>query len=132
MDIINDKPKTSLHIRAHHLLCMKYFKGKGYGKEFVSNFYEIIKKLNDNPTIKVTNYPDIICSPCPHNVNGKCVKKGPDHEAKVKERDDAAIKCLGLRLNQELKSNEARELVNSNLTKLRRTCKDCEWLKYCI
>ena len=132
MDILSDKSKTSLHIRAHHLLCMKYFKGKGYSKEFVSNFYEIIKKLDDNPTIKVINYPDIICSPCPHNVNNKCVKKGLGNERKVKKKDEIIMKHLGLSLNQELKGKEARELVNSNLAKLRRTCKDCEWLKYCI
>ena len=132
MGIINNKSKAFLHIRAHHLLCMRYFKGKGYSKGFVSNFYEIIKKLNDNPTIKVINYPDIICSPCPHNVNNKCVKKGPDHETEVKEKDEIIMERLGLKLNQELKIKEVRELVNSNLTKLRVTCKDCEWLRYCI
>jgi hypothetical protein len=111
---------------------MKYFKGKGYSKEFVSNFYEVIKRLNDNPTIRVTNYPDIICSPCPHNINDKCVKKGPDYEIEVKEKDDAIMKCLGLKLNQESKIKEIKELIDSNLTKLRMTCKDCEWLKNCI
>ena len=121
-----------MNIRAHHLLCMKYFRGKGYSKEFVLNFYEIIKKLNDNPTIKVINYPDIICSACQHNVNNKCVKKGPNNEVKVKMKDEIIMKHLGLRLNHELKGKEAIELVNSNLTKLRKICKDCEWSKYCV
>lgn len=121
-----------LHIRAHHLLCMKYFKGKGYSKEFVANFYEVIKKLNDNPAIRVTNYPDIICSKCLHNADNRCIKKGPENETKVKEKDNATIKCMGLKLNQELKFKEAKELVDSNLTELRMACRDCEWSGYCI
>src|SRR3989338_344647 len=112
------KSKTILHIRAHHLLCMKYFKGKGYSKEFVSNFYKIIKKFDDNPSIKVVNYSDIICSPCPYNVNNKCVKKGPNYESEVKEKDNIIMRCLGLKLNQVLKSKEIRNLVDLSLTKL--------------
>ena len=51
-----------MDIRAHHLVCMRYFKGKGYSKEFISNFYKVINKLKNNQTIRIVNHPDIICS----------------------------------------------------------------------
>ncbi len=121
-----------MNIRAHHLLCMKYFKGKGYSEEFVSNFYKVIKELNDNPFVRVVNHPDIICGSCLHNVNSKCVKKGPDFENKVRKKDNIIIGYLGVNLNQELKAKKIKKLVNLRLTKLRDICKDCEWLKYCV
>ena len=119
-----------MNIRAHHLLCMKYFKGKGYSKEFVSNFDEVIKKLEDNPVIKVINYPDIICGSCFHNLGGKCIKK-PNSENKVRKKDDTIMNYLGISLNQEMRAEDVKSLVDLRLDKLRETCKDCEWLKYC-
>ena len=119
-----------MNIRAHHLLCMKYFKGKGYSKEFVSNFYKVIKELQDNPIIKVTNYPGIICSSCPHNSNGKCIKK-QDSEEKVKTKDNMIMKHLGITPNQKIRIKDASNLVNINLEKLKETCKDCQWKQYC-
>ncbi len=119
-----------MNIRAHHLLCVKYFKSKGYSKEFVSNFSKVIKKLQNNPTIKVINHTDVICSPCPHNINNKCTKK-PDSEEKVRKKDNIIIKHLGMTLNQEIKAKDAISLVNLNLTKLKTTCKDCQWKEYC-
>ncbi len=120
-----------MNIRAHHLLCMKYFKGRGYSEEFISNFYKVIKELRNNPPIKVINYPDIICGSCPHNSNNKCIKKGPNSESKVREKDNIVINYLGIKLNEKIKAIDATDLVNLNLNKLKEACKDCEWRKYC-
>ncbi len=120
-----------MNIRAHHLLCMKYFKGKGYSKEFVSNFYKVIKKLKDNSIIKVINHPDVICGSCPHNANSKCTKKGPDFEKEVEKKDNIVIKHLELNPNQEIKAKDAGKLVILKLSKIKEICIDCEWQKYC-
>ena len=110
---------------------MKYFKGKGYSKEFVANLASVIKKLEDNPQIEVINSVDVICSSCPHNINDKCMKKS-DSDEKVRKKDNKIMKILDLRLDQEIMANDAKKLVDLNLDKLRKTCKDCEWEKYCI
>ena len=120
-----------MNIRAHHLLCMKYFRGKGYNKEFVSNFYKVIKELKNNPIVKITNCPDIICGACHHNDNGKCIKKGPDSENKVRKKDNIIAEYLGIKLNQEIKVADASNLLNSRLDKIKEICKDCEWKEYC-
>lgn len=121
-----------MNIRAHHLLCMKYFKGKGYSKEFVSNFYDVIKKLKKNPIIKIVNHPGVICNSCPHNADNKCVKKGPDFENKVKKKDNKVMKYLGIKSNEEMRISDARKLVDDKLASVKKLCKECEWLEYCI
>src|SRR3989338_5500080 len=76
----------SMDIRAHHLLCMRSFQGKGYSEEFVDNFYKVIDELKKNPLVKVVNKPDAICEKCPHNKNG-CIKKGPKSELRVRKKE---------------------------------------------
>tara|TARA_Y100000310_G_C20464972_1_gene707171 strand:- start:475 stop:837 length:363 start_codon:yes stop_codon:yes gene_type:complete len=119
-----------MNLRAHHLLCKKYFQGKGYSDEFVENYYKVLEQLNSNPKIKVTNSPDILCSKCPHLKNNKCSKK-PDSEIKVSKKDTKIINILGLTPNKEINVKKADELVNLNLNKLKELCKNCEWKEYC-
>ncbi len=118
------------NIRAHHLLCMKYFKGKGYNKEFVLNFSKIIDELDDDSKIRVTHASDVICSSCPHNSNSKCVKR-PTSDIDVRKKDNSAMRILGIKMNQELRVADAEKLVNSRLSELKVICEDCEWQKYC-
>ena len=122
-----------MNIRAHHLLCMRNFQGKGYSKEFVDNFYKVIDKIKKgNPFVKVTNKPDIICSACPYNEDG-CIKKGPDSELKVRCKDNRVIKLVGISLNKSIKANKLMRLVDKKAGKgiIPTICKDCQWLKYC-
>ena len=120
-----------MNIRAHHLLCMKYFKGKGYSEKFVSNFFKVINKLQISGAVNVVNHTDVICEACPHNANGKCIKNGPNFEEEVKEKDIAVINQLGVKLNKEINIEEIRGLIDLRLTKLREICKECEWLEFC-
>lgn len=120
-----------MKIRAHHLLCMKYFKGKGYSQEFVDNFRKTIEKLKKNPSIKVTNSSDIICGSCPRNDKGKCIKR-KDSDIKVRKKDNDIMHILGLKPSQEVLAENIKKLVNMKLPALRKTCKDCEWRKYCV
>jgi hypothetical protein len=122
-----------MDIRAHHLVCIKSFKGKGYSKKFVNNFYQVINKIKNNPIVEITNKPDIICKACPYNKNG-CIKKGLNSEVKVRNKDNKIIKLLKINLNKKIKARNITELINKNITKkhILKICKDCEWLKYCV
>jgi hypothetical protein len=108
---------------------MRYFEGRGYSEEFVSNFYKIIDEFGSNPVIQVVNYPDVICGKCPYNINSMCTRNDKDSEEYVKEKDDFILKELDL--NQKIAFNLVRCMVDDKLTILRRICKDCEWLEYC-
>ena len=45
--------KHTVRLRAHHLLCMHGFQGKGYSDLFVRRLREIIDRLNDELGIRV-------------------------------------------------------------------------------
>ncbi len=121
-----------MDLRAHHLLCMRSFQGKGYSREFVKNFYKVIDKLKRNPSITVVNRPDVICEKCPHNKNG-CVKKGPKSELRVRKKDNEFIKALSLTLNKTMKANRIKE-ITEKITKegIKKLCRNCQWLDYCV
>ncbi|RJX25491.1 MAG: DUF1284 domain-containing protein [Dethiobacter sp.] len=52
-----------LIIRGHHLLCLRYFQGKGYSKKFVEKMGGIESSLKSNPRQKIVviNSCDAIC-----------------------------------------------------------------------
>jgi hypothetical protein len=120
-----------MKIRAHHLLCIKYFQGLGYSKLFVENFYDVLKKLKLNPTIKIINYPDIICEACPNNKSDCCVKNSSESEISIRKKDVFVLTELDLKPEEDFEYNKAMELVENNLNNLRIICKDCEWLNIC-
>ena len=43
-----------INLRPHHLLCILFFEGKGYNKEFTLNMQNIINNLSHNTKIKLT------------------------------------------------------------------------------
>ena len=62
-----------INLRPHHLLCILFFEGKGYNKEFTLNMQNIINNLSHNTKIKLTLCTDEICKKCPNNKNNICL-----------------------------------------------------------
>lgn len=121
-----------MKIRAHHLLCAQSFNGKGYNKNFVDNFRNVLVEIQKNKIISIINYPDDICSACPHNGNG--CKKEKGSEKKIKEKDNKIMRILGLIIGAKIKSRSALEQTKKAFSKaaIKKICKDCEWLKICL
>ncbi|MAE42479.1 hypothetical protein CMO93_01800 [Candidatus Woesearchaeota archaeon] len=113
-------------LRAHHLLCIRNFKGKGYSPEFVRNYYEVLGRLT-KANIKIVNSVDVICEKCPHN-KGVC-KKEKDSEMKTRKFDDRLIKTANIDLDEEYLYEDLKELVKH--IKARDFCNDCEWKSLC-
>ena len=116
-----------MNIRAHHLLCMRYFQGKGYSKEFIRNFYFVLKKL-PGEKIRVVNSVDVICEKCPHNDDSVCKKK-KDSERKTRQMDNRLIKTAKISLEKEYLYSKLKDLVKN--IKAKDFCKGCEWKKDC-
>ena len=118
-----------MKIRAHHLLCMQNFQGKGYSREFVKNFYDVLSNVTNNK-ISVVDSIDDICSACPHNKNG-CKKKS-DSEKRVKEFDDRVAKLLKININETMKIKDIYKRINgADRFDIENLCKDCEWKQFC-
>lgn len=48
-------------IRFHHGLCIGFFEGKGYSREFTENMTDVIEFLNrENPVTEITLKSDMI------------------------------------------------------------------------
>jgi|SRR3989339_1912396 len=116
-----------MNIRAHHLLCIRNFKGRGYSEDFIENFYNVLKKL-PKENIKIANYVDVICEKCPHNKKGVCKKK-EDSEEKTKGLDDSIINAASISLDNEYSYKELQGLIKN--IHVRDYCRDCEWKRYC-
>lgn len=135
-------------LRAHHILCIQGFRGKGYSEEFVSNMKVIIDYLenNENKKIKIINNPDHICLSCPNNVgqsemrrfeiNNTYEDKGfCENERYIVNLDNMVIKALDIELESHHTYKSLLEKIKKNMTieKFENICGDCQWysLGYC-
>ena len=62
-----------MELRAHNLLCIQGFVGKGYSPEFVANMTRVIESLGNDAPVTVTASPDVLCSACPNLTDAGCV-----------------------------------------------------------
>lgn len=115
-------------IRPHHLLCTRFFKGRGYSDEFCNNMSKIIKGLK-NAQIVLTASADCICKICPNNDCGSCKSI-----EKVKIYDDSVLKLCSLTADEEYSYEQLYNSVTNNIilkNKLHCICSDCEWYGIC-
>ncbi|MDO8480800.1 MAG: DUF1284 domain-containing protein [Nanoarchaeota archaeon] len=117
-------------MRGHHLLCMRYFLGKGYSDPFVENFSQVLVNISKGEEVRVVSKPGVICSVCPHNKNG-CAKKGMHSEERMHEIDLHVMGTLGLRENQEIDLRRLSPQIVARLPELMLICKTCQWKPLC-
>ena len=122
--------KKEMSVRAHHLMCLNYFEGKGYSEDFVSHLVELKDRLEtDDPMIELISELDEICTACPNQNGSLCIS-----ESKVHRYDQAVLKHLNL---SERETGHYRELIRmvriQILSRGLRTqiCGDCQWNRIC-
>ncbi|MEM9633766.1 MAG: DUF1284 domain-containing protein [Pseudomonadota bacterium] len=124
----------TVSIRAHHLLCMLTYLGKGYTPAFVGNYNLVVKRLNAGEEIDLISGPDDICQPMLGEPGCHC------HSQSVRDRDDQALSDIGHCLGRGLRpgdilvlSPDDVELLRHEFTSgsLRTACTGCEWYELC-
>lgn len=126
-----------LKIRPHHLLCMLGFRGLGYSGEFISNMAKLVGKLRSDSTFPIILVVgcDAICVSCPHNKEGKCLKRA-DSELKAKALDLELLQRIMFKTGIQMPIDEALRMVKERITSedMVELCRDCEWweLGYCV
>lgn len=117
-------------LRPHHGLCIAFFRGNGYSRDFTQNMTDIISRLtSEDPQISLTSGADIICAACPHNIDGRC-----DSAEKVEAYDKAVMDACGLGIDVNLSWDSFRNLVRQNIInpgKRRNICGGCQWDALC-
>lgn len=116
-------------IRAHHGMCLYYFRGKGYSDDFVRNMTDKKRELMKNPMVCITDQADIICALCPNNADGICTA-----EEKVAEYDRQVMMRCNLSEGDCIPFLDFEHLVQQNILfcdKRKEICGDCQWDSLC-
>ena len=125
----------TLALRAHHLLCMLTYAGRGYSPDFVRNFDHITARLAAGAPITLVHRPDAICAPLccgPDGNNAHC------HQVSAQARDAQATRELapwigglpgtGLTLDAALLARLRAAFASGQI---RGACDGCEWTELC-
>ena len=120
---------NNIKLRPHHLLCISFFKGKGYSQDFVKNMTWTINLLKDDTAITFIDGADNICKACPNNTNGQCATQD-----KVERYDKSLLDLCNLSVGQTLTYSALKQLVDEKVlscNKRTQICGDCEWSNIC-
>lgn len=124
----------TVRLRAHHLLCMLTYVGKGYSPAFVENYEVIAARLSAGEEIELVAGPDDICGPLTADPEAHC------HGASVIERDreaaDAVARLMGSPLPPGTRITPTSALIkqlraNFATGEIRTACSGCEWSGLC-
>ena len=127
------KYSDPIRIRPHHLLCIQGFQGYGYTIDFISHMERTISFLKSNLfyNLQIVVGSDVLCSQCPHDVDGRCNKGSLDEINKV---DRLVIEKANLDLRHIYTISEAFDTVNKNLNHdhIVSICSGCSWQSKCL
>ncbi|WP_374369110.1 DUF1284 domain-containing protein [Dongia sp.] len=124
----------TVRLRAHHLLCMLTYVGKGYSTAFTENFDRICERLGRGEDIELVDGPDDVCAPLLADEEPHC------HNESVLVRDAEALAAISRQFDRPLASG-ARVTLNPPLLAewraafrdgaTRAACHSCEWHDLC-
>lgn len=123
--------KTTLPLRPHHGLCLRFFRGKGYSDNFVAGMKKIHSALHGEPFREITLvcHADNICEACPNMENNVC-----NTEHKVSEFDLKVLELCGISENDILTWEDFSDLISENILNknlLPQVCGSCRWFYIC-
>lgn len=124
----------TVRLRAHHLLCILTYAGKGYNPTFVANYDAIAGRIAGGEDIVLVSGPDDICAPLLADADPHC------HGANVVRRDRQAAETLAELLSRPVAVGERLVLDDAALVHMReafargairRACTGCAWAPLC-
>lgn len=121
--------KDSINLRAHHGMCLAFFKGKGYSNTFTVHMQKILDKMQENPKLRIVAEGDIICSRCPNLQNGIC-----NTPEQVEKYDREVLLQCGISENEEICWEEFSKRIEEKILltgQREEICGDCQWSELC-
>lgn len=118
-----------LPLRPHHGMCLRYFRGQGYSREFSVRMAQIQAQLTAEHAVTLTEGLDEICAACPNRPEGRCA----DQE-KTGRYDRGVLEICGLRAGESLPYGDFAALVEERILAPGRRaeiCGDCQWNHLC-
>jgi len=119
-----------MRLRAHNLLCIQGFVGKGYDAAFVANMTRVVESLCDTAMVTVVAAPDALCAACPHLEEGGCALHGESTETGIVHQDRDVLARLGIAEGEtlpwaEIVARITRSVAPEDLDSI---CGACPWL----
>lgn len=99
-----------LKLRGHHLICLHFFRGEGYSREFVANLREVVGRAQAGEEIELIAGPDDVCRACPALEGDKCQAE-PGVDTAIREMDAEAAAHLGLKVGERVRWAVVKEKV---------------------
>jgi len=117
-------------LRAHSLLCIQGFVGKGYSPEFVRNMTAIVKGLGGRTEVTVVAEPDSLCAACPNLRRSGCALHGDGTEKGIVKQDRDVLRRLALSDGQTVTWGEILDRIRASVAPddLDDICGSCPWL----
>lgn len=124
----------TIRLRAHHLLCMLTYVGKGYTPAFTAGYDRIAERLSRGEEIVIVEGPDDVCAPLLGEAEPHCFNES------VLERDWQAARDVGDLLGRRIGVGEriapdalllARLRAGFAAGLTRTACTGCEWTDLC-
>jgi hypothetical protein len=122
---------VSARLRAHNLLCIQGFVGKGYSPEFVANMTRVVEGLAPDAGVTVLDEPDALCAACPSLADDGCTLHGPGTERGIVHQDRDVLRRLRLEAGarvtwREVLARIAKSIEPDDLDDI---CGACPWLE---
>lgn len=116
-------------LRGHHLICMQFLKGEGFGKAFMENLIKVLEAA-ESEGVDLVDGGDDICIACPYFQENEC-KHDKDMGEKAKRMDELAIKYLNVK-EKKVDWKETRRAIPSIIGKwIKKECNECDELSVC-
>lgn len=124
----------TIRLRAHHLLCILTYVGKGYTPGFTVNYDRVARRMNDGEEIELVEGPDDI------RQGLLCEKDAHCFNDSVRRRDETARHLVSALIDETFTPGKRFQLSPEFLLKLRlafaagelrRACQGCQWQKLC-
>ena len=118
-----------VRLRGHHLICLHFFKGEGYSKEFVENLSKVLKTI-ERKGVDLVEGGDDVCAACPSYQNGRCMHE-PGMNEKVKRLDILATRLLDIE-DRRLDWSHIKSRIPFIIEEWKKNaCANCEWIGVC-
>ncbi|WGD29937.1 DUF1284 domain-containing protein [Ancylobacter sp. WKF20] len=122
-----------IRLRAHHLLCLLTYVGRGYTPAFVAQYSAIVARLNAGEGAVLVEGPDDICAPMLDSGH-HC------REPRITTRDALAREAVAAALGQAVAPGDTIPLDAATVARLRENfaagtiraaCAACQWDGLC-
>jgi len=126
-------PDPTFSLRAHHLMCVTTYQGKGYSPDFVANMNRVWHALRSGayPQVEVHAVADPLCQACP-NLQDPAEPTSCQFQRSIEARDRRLLAAMGWEEGQivELES-VMKYILTHHADLLSQVCVGCDWMAIC-